>query len=143
MKVTSDKDNLEKKGNYDIVSVNATRKTANLASKGKYKEAMSQNLAWKNYLGTQKIVSMNASENHRHYTMQMSSFQREMRKAQNRKDSSKYRTEFQMVEFKKDNDSHNDMVSQMIYANKTKSIRSYTTTSIKMDKAFIKPLHKK
>ncbi|MCQ2820495.1 MAG: hypothetical protein MJ252_24795 [archaeon] len=78
MKVTTDKKELEGKANYDIVSINATRKTANLASQGDYRRAMANNISWKGYLGERSLQSQNAHLNSMNFMQQMSGFQNDL-----------------------------------------------------------------
>jgi hypothetical protein len=73
-KISSEKDEIQKNANYDIISTNAIKKTSELAEEGRYREAQSQALAWKKMLKKTTEQSQNAYANYELFSNNMNSF---------------------------------------------------------------------
>ena len=72
--VSSNKEEILKQADFDVVSGNAIQKSANLAKEGKLKDAQVNSMAWKKFLNENQNINKNSHETYTMFKANMNNF---------------------------------------------------------------------
>jgi hypothetical protein len=134
--ISSEKDVIQSKANFEIISTNAIQKTSKLAENGQYREAQSHALAWKKMMKNNAEYNEEANNNYKIFNNNMKDFNNNMQEyqyneivSQNVNDQSGRKKEMKETSLK------SDKLSQQIFSSKNmnskKSTNSYMISKSK------------
>ena len=88
--VSSNKEEILKQADFDVVSGNAIQKSAKMAMEGRFKDAQINNMAWKKFLNENQNTNKNSHENYSRFKANMNNFNQNLVFAQSNNNNNNF-----------------------------------------------------
>ena len=88
--VSSNKEEILKQADFDVVSGNAIQKSAKMAMEGRFKDAQINNMAWKKFLNENQSTNKNSHENYSRFKANMNNFNQNLVFAQSNNNNNNF-----------------------------------------------------